>query len=461
MYRHARDQGPPAHVSPAHEPGHHFATNRPARQSGPTFPQKLALHETAKKFALARIKQAFNKKGAGKLTDEQLDGELHAAIHAYQRGTCGWCRQCGPQDDSSYTPASCTKCVVARVRAPRQAVPHREHGSVERYGKNVWKRKQCEECGQKQAIWGLMSEGVKRWCGPCGKPHGAYDMVNKKCEDCKILSATFCLPSEGKQRWCGGCAKAHGAVSGGQKRLCEDCNVKKARWGMPGARKQQWCAPCAQSGAHPGAIDPHRANCEDCQAKKAVYRMPDDPTVGPRSSQTGQPTMNAGRWCAQCAMQHHPGAINSNGNPPALKSPKPPQPSGPFLCKHCNREFKKFGFVTAHEAKCLQQQAAAGAKKKASPKSKKRGAASSSSCPACRGEHRAHTCEQGPRAKKPAKEPSPPAEEVDEGELSIWLASQLGPGLDQSTFFSSMGTGFDDKIKGERWAEYQIQNASA
>ena len=44
--------------------------------------------------------------------------------------------------------------------------------------------KMCEDCGGKQANFGLPADRKKRWCGRCGKKHGAIDVVNKMCEEC-------------------------------------------------------------------------------------------------------------------------------------------------------------------------------------------------------------------------------------------------------------------------------------
>ena len=43
-------------------------------------------------------------------------------------------------------------------------------------------KKMCECCQVKQAKFGLPSDRKKRWCGGCGKTHGAVDLANKMCE---------------------------------------------------------------------------------------------------------------------------------------------------------------------------------------------------------------------------------------------------------------------------------------
>jgi ribosomal protein S27E len=72
----------------------------------------------------------------------------------------------------------------------------------------------CEGCGAKQANFGTPTERKKRWCGGCGKAHGAISLlVAKMCEGCGAKQASFGTPTERKKRWCGGCGKGHGAIN--------------------------------------------------------------------------------------------------------------------------------------------------------------------------------------------------------------------------------------------------------
>jgi hypothetical protein len=75
--------------------------------------------------------------------------------------------------------------------------------------------KKCEGCQLKQAHFGLLSDGKKRWCGGCAKGHmGAVNVDSNKCEGCRAKQPLYGLPSEGKKpRWCGGCAKGHTGVA--------------------------------------------------------------------------------------------------------------------------------------------------------------------------------------------------------------------------------------------------------
>ena len=43
----------------------------------------------------------------------------------------------------------------------------------------------CEDCGKKQASFGMADDRKKRWCGSCGKTKNAIYLINQKmCEDC-------------------------------------------------------------------------------------------------------------------------------------------------------------------------------------------------------------------------------------------------------------------------------------
>eukprot|EP01044_Picomonas_judraskeda_P049542 COSAG03_NODE_29223_length_188_cov_25.191011_1_plen_62_part_11 len=60
----------------------------------------------------------------------------------------------------------------------------------------------CEGCGAKHATFGTRTERQKRWCGGCGKAHGAINLSAKKCEGCGTKQAHFGTPTERKKRWC-------------------------------------------------------------------------------------------------------------------------------------------------------------------------------------------------------------------------------------------------------------------
>eukprot|EP01044_Picomonas_judraskeda_P015506 COSAG03_NODE_2608_length_2597_cov_7.244996_3_plen_300_part_00 len=100
---------------------------------------------------------------------------------------------------------------------------------------------------------GTPTERKSRWCGGCGKAHGAISLTGAKkmCEGCGAKRASFGTPTERKSRWCGGCGKAHGAIHLSAK-MCEGCGAKQANFGTPTERKRRWCGGCGK--AH-GAID--------------------------------------------------------------------------------------------------------------------------------------------------------------------------------------------------------------
>ena len=74
--------------------------------------------------------------------------------------------------------------------------------------------KMCEKCKDKRAHFGTPTERKNRWCGPCGKAHGAVNIhAEQMCEGCKEKHASFGTPTERKRRWCATCGKAHGAIA--------------------------------------------------------------------------------------------------------------------------------------------------------------------------------------------------------------------------------------------------------
>ena len=97
----------------------------------------------------------------------------------------------------------------------------------------------CEECTEKHASFGLSTDRKIRWCGACGKAHGAVNLGAKMCETCGVrtqavlqllvISRTFltdCLCLQDKQanfghknegdgrrkRWCMGCGVSSQAI---------------------------------------------------------------------------------------------------------------------------------------------------------------------------------------------------------------------------------------------------------
>jgi hypothetical protein len=71
-------------------------------------------------------------------------------------------------------------------------------------------KKMCEGCHDKQAIFGLEADGVKRWCVGCAKQHtGAKIVAQKICEGCHDKIPKYGLEVDGVKRWCSGCAKQH------------------------------------------------------------------------------------------------------------------------------------------------------------------------------------------------------------------------------------------------------------
>jgi hypothetical protein len=68
--------------------------------------------------------------------------------------------------------------------------------------------KKCESCRTTAASYGLLTDGKRRWCAPCGrKQEGAEDVINKRCESCHTKRASYGLLTDGKCRWCGPCGR--------------------------------------------------------------------------------------------------------------------------------------------------------------------------------------------------------------------------------------------------------------
>ena len=95
----------------------------------------------------------------------------------------------------------------------------------------------------------------RRWCGPCAKQQTEGEAVylsGKKCEDCQAKQPFYGIDGVTK-RWCGGCGKKHGATLLQNQKMCEDCGGKQATCGHGGTKKRLWCAECAKT--HDGSIN--------------------------------------------------------------------------------------------------------------------------------------------------------------------------------------------------------------
>ena len=76
--------------------------------------------------------------------------------------------------------------------------------------------KMCEDCGLKQAHYGLKGLGKPQWCAGCAKDQeGETELIHKHklCEGCGKKRAHFGLTDSGKPRWCAGCAEGQEAPS--------------------------------------------------------------------------------------------------------------------------------------------------------------------------------------------------------------------------------------------------------
>ena len=82
------------------------------------------------------------------------------------------------------------------------------------------------------------------------KPAVFKPTENRKCEDCGLKQANFGLPNEKKKRWCAPCGKPHGAQRTTSQKMCEKCKIRHANYGMPGSKQntggregtqKKWC----------------------------------------------------------------------------------------------------------------------------------------------------------------------------------------------------------------------------
>eukprot|EP01046_Picozoa_sp_COSAG06_P046762 COSAG06_NODE_6674_length_2830_cov_6.665324_3_plen_326_part_01 len=120
-------------------------------------------------------------------------------------------------------------------------------------------RQMCEACGTKHASYGTPAERKRRWCGRCGKTHGAICLnAQTMCETCGATWPSCGTPTERKARWCAGCGKAHGAISLSKKQLpAEATDADGAAAGAPveeGPAMQLPAEATSADGAAPGAL---------------------------------------------------------------------------------------------------------------------------------------------------------------------------------------------------------------
>ena len=110
----------------------------------------------------------------------------------------------------------------------------------------------CEACGAPCGItgpmYGLASEGKRRWCDGCGKVKGGIFLRKQKlCEGCGLKRPHYGLASEGKRRWCDDCGKVKEAVFLRKRKMCEGCGLKVSSYGLAAVEgKRRWCDDCGK-----------------------------------------------------------------------------------------------------------------------------------------------------------------------------------------------------------------------
>jgi hypothetical protein len=179
----------------------------------------------------------------------------------------------------------------------------------------------CETCNDKNAVCGLEGTRRRRWCTPCGKPHGAVSLVGKLCEKCGLKQASYGMAAGRKKQWCAPCGQSVGAVMVRAQKMCERCNDKQANYGLESDRRKRFCGACAKA---QGAVLLHNQKmCEECKERQASCGLPGDKTA---------------KWCGAC--------VNSKRGAAAQGVRV-----GAIMCEVCGQKQASYGELTAHGTK--------------------------------------------------------------------------------------------------------------
>ena len=85
--------------------------------------------------------------------------------------------------------------------------------------------KMCEGCGVKRATFGTPTERERRWCGGCGKAHGAINLSVQVCVVCDVRSSSKCGWIQGRAH-CRQCAiDVRRSAAARDPELCEQRTV--------------------------------------------------------------------------------------------------------------------------------------------------------------------------------------------------------------------------------------------
>jgi hypothetical protein len=142
-------------------------------------------------------------------------------------------------------------------------------------------KKSVEQAAKEVGSWSSGGGGGE--APPRRKPQRGSTGGGSMCEDCNVISANYGVEEDGyKKRWCGGCGKKHGAVNHAKQvreasqrnssekqvraprpagarpstSLCEDCGVVSANYGVAtDGYKKRWCGTC---GHKYGAVNPSK-----------------------------------------------------------------------------------------------------------------------------------------------------------------------------------------------------------
>jgi hypothetical protein len=221
-------------------------------------------------------------------------------------------------------------------------------GLVERIDRKS-RARMCEDCGTKHASFSTPSERKPRWCGPCGKAHGAVLSYAKMCEGCDTKFASFGTPTERKARWCGPCGKAHGAVNLSAK-ICEDCNTKQASYGTADERKKRWCANCGKAHNAVPAVRKHRVDASKRPRGWAEKLAAD--AMGDMLGAAAAASPPAARAAAPSpADDAAPASMEFTPGDRAAKKQKATKRHHGKMCEGCDKKFASFGTPTERKAR--------------------------------------------------------------------------------------------------------------
>ncbi len=132
------------------------------------------------------------------------------------------------------------------------------------------------ECDRIKPTFGLLADGILRWCYIC-KIEGAVNLRNKKRCECGRSSPTFGLQEDGIAKWCSLCRKKD-AINVVTKRCL--CGKHIPTFGLKDGIAK-WCSLCRED------------NAIDVKSKRCVCGRSTGPTFGLKED-------GIAKWCLLC-----------------------------------------------------------------------------------------------------------------------------------------------------------------